>query len=201
MADLTWDERYKHPEYIYGKEPNLWFKTFIDAHAPGRIFLPGEGEGRNAVYAAVKGWTVDAADQSPTAREKALKLAEEAGVTLNYTVGDILETDLPENTYDAIALIYLHKTPGQRERFYPKLIRSLQPGGWLVLEAFNKKQIAYNTGGPKDLAMLFSEEELRGYFSELDIRELFELQQELTEGLLHQGMAETIRMTAVRKKD
>ena len=73
----NWDERYSTPEYIYGKEPNLLFKAFIDSHNPGRVYLPGEGEGRNAVYAARKGWIVDAADQSPNAREKAMKLAAE----------------------------------------------------------------------------------------------------------------------------
>lgn len=194
-----WEERYKVPEYIYGREPNLWFKAFIDSHRPGRVFLPGEGEGRNAVYAARNGWQVDAADQSPSARDKALKLAEEYRVYLTYSVTDILEMEIPANTYDAIGLIYLHKTPGQRELFYPKLIRSLKPGGWLVLEAFYKKQIHNDTGGPKEISMLFSIDELRNYFRELAIVELEEQEQILKEGLLHQGKADTIRMMAMRR--
>ena len=195
----TWDERYSTPDYIYGREPNLYFKAFIDSQTPGRIFLPGEGEGRNAVYAARKGWTVDAADQSANARDKALKLAAEAGVTIHYEVGDLLQMPLPANTYDAIALIYLHKTPEQRQLFYPNLLRALKPGGKLVLEAFNKRQIANNTGGPKDLDMLFSKGELRELFRDLVIVELEEQEQWLEEGLLHVGKADTVRLLALKK--
>ena len=197
--DQTWDERYSNPEYIYGKEPNKYFRDFIDSHKPGRLFLPGEGEGRNAVYAALRGWTVDAADQSAVAREKALRMAAESGVVIDYSVGNLLGMKIPEGVYDAIGLIYLHKTPGQRELFYPALIRSLKPGGFLVLEAFSVKQLKNMSGGPKDPVMLFTLEDLRESFGELEILELFELEQMLDEGLLHQGKADTIRMTARKK--
>jgi ubiquinone/menaquinone biosynthesis C-methylase UbiE len=196
----TWDERYGRPEYIYGKNPNLWFRIFIDAHKPGRILLPGEGEGRNGVYAAVHGWTVDAVDQSANAREKALKLAAESGAEIRYSLGDLQEMKVPEGSYDAIGLIFIHKTPAQRELFYPKLIRGLKPGGFIVLEAFAKKQIHNTSGGPQDAELLFSAEELRHDFRDLEITELYELEQVLTEGLLHQGKADTVRMTACKKR-
>ena len=35
----TWDERYNTPEYIYGTEPNQFFKYFIDSHIPGTLFF------------------------------------------------------------------------------------------------------------------------------------------------------------------
>ena len=59
-----WDSRYREKEYAYGIEPNEFFKEFIDNNNPGKILLPGEGEGRNAVYSASKGWQVDAFDYS-----------------------------------------------------------------------------------------------------------------------------------------
>ena len=46
-----------------------------------RLFL-GEGEGRNAVYAAKLGWQVDAVDFSSSAKDKALKLAKENKVKI-----------------------------------------------------------------------------------------------------------------------
>jgi SAM-dependent methyltransferase len=194
-----WDEKYSTPDYIYGREPNLWFKAFIDSQKPGRVYLPGEGEGRNAVYAARKGWTVDATDQSPNAREKALKLAGEAGVTINYEIGDILEMTPAQETYDAIGLIYIHKTPAERDILYPKLLRALKPGGWLVLEGFSKKQINNNTGGPNEIELLLSIDELIKQVNELVIVELEEQEQWLEEGLLHVGKAETVRLLGYKK--
>ena len=59
-----WDDRYSTGQYIYGKESNGFFSTELRKRIPGRILLPGEGEGRNAVHAALSGWEVDAFDQS-----------------------------------------------------------------------------------------------------------------------------------------
>tara|TARA_R100001377_G_C3182541_1_gene107226 strand:+ start:629 stop:811 length:183 start_codon:yes stop_codon:yes gene_type:complete len=41
---------------FYGTEPNDFFKQQIDKLKPGKILIPEEGEGRNAVYAASQGW-------------------------------------------------------------------------------------------------------------------------------------------------
>ena len=70
-----WNKRYAENEMVFGYKPNQFFKLFIDLHISGTLLLPAEGEGRNAVYAAEKGWQVDAFDFSATAKEKALKYA------------------------------------------------------------------------------------------------------------------------------
>ena len=46
-----WNERFSSEEYIYGTEPNLFFKSELDKRTPGDLLMPAEGEGRNAVYA------------------------------------------------------------------------------------------------------------------------------------------------------
>ena len=50
-----WDQRFDIKEFVYGRHPNAFFKDFIDHHKAGSLLLPAEGEGRNAVYAALKG--------------------------------------------------------------------------------------------------------------------------------------------------
>ena len=67
-----WDERYSSDEYVYGTEPNKFLKEQIQKIKPvGNLLLPGEGEGRNAVFAAMLGWVVYAFDQSSVAKIKA----------------------------------------------------------------------------------------------------------------------------------
>ena len=39
-----WNSRYASAEYIYGEEPNQFFRAEIDKLNPGTILLPGEGE-------------------------------------------------------------------------------------------------------------------------------------------------------------
>ena len=102
MSDLQsnfWDERYSSEEYVYGVEPNQFFKQVLDKiPVPGKLLLPGEGEGRNAVYAAKCGWLVDAYDQSINAQKKALKLAEINDVIINYSVVDLAKFN-PQKKY------------------------------------------------------------------------------------------------------
>ena len=71
-----WDERYSSIGFVYGTEPNIFFKDELNKLTPGNILLLGGGKGRNAVYAAVKGWNGDAVEFSIEAKEKALELAE-----------------------------------------------------------------------------------------------------------------------------
>ncbi len=57
-----WNERFSNQEYVYGEEPNVFFAAQLTKLEKGIIILPCEGEGRNAAYAASKGWVVKAFD-------------------------------------------------------------------------------------------------------------------------------------------
>ena len=43
-----WDKRYAQTDFVYGTEPNEFFKKQLLKLTPGKILLPAEGEGRNA---------------------------------------------------------------------------------------------------------------------------------------------------------
>ena len=196
MSTEFWDARYGDSEYAYGTQPNVYFKSFIDSNSPGSILLPGEGEGRNAVYAALKGWEVFAVDQSETGMDKAKKLAEINHVNINYEVQELSSFEQEIDSYDAIALIFLHLPPQIREQIHHKLIRLLKPGGMLLIEAFSKAQFGRQTGGPPVIEMLYDEEILRNDLRDLSILELHETLEVYDEGPYHQGEAAVIRTIA-----
>lgn len=188
-----WDERFSAEHYVYGKEPNQFFKEQIEHLTPGRALFVGEGEGRNSVYAALKGWIVDAVDISEEAKKKAGRLAAEAGVKINFTVSDISEFTPAENHYDLIVLIFFHVMPDLREESHAKLVKALKPGGRIVLESYEKDQLKYNSGGPKNSDLLYSLEDVYTDFNELDIIAFSKQTIPLDEGPLHQGEASVIR--------
>jgi hypothetical protein len=199
-----WNERYANPEYAYGEEPNTYFKQQLDKLTPGSIRMPAEGEGRNAVYAATKGWATDAFDQSDAGRDKALALAERNGTKITYQVGELHEVIYVENGYDAIGLIYAHFPAGVKSAYHKELIKYLKPGGHVIFEAFSKNHLAYKkadpkVGGPDDIDMLFSIEEIQHDFEGFEITELKEEVIELKEGLYHMGKGSVIRFTGRKK--
>jgi SAM-dependent methyltransferase len=193
-----WNERYAKNEFIYGKEPNEFFREELENLPVGKVILPCDGEGRNAVFAAKLGWYVNAFDFSPSAKEKAKALAKQEGVNPKYEVADILEKEFKENSADVVALIYVHFPAELRKIAHQKAIKWLKPGGKLILEAFNPKQIDNDSGGPKNIDMLYSEDILREDFKDLKIEKLEILQTNLSEGNFHKGKADVIRLIAIK---
>jgi len=193
-----WNERYSEKEYIYGVDPNVFLAEQLKNLKPGKIILPCEGEGRNAVYAASLGWEVHAFDSSEVGREKALQLAKEKGVSINYAFDDATTITYAENSVDVVAFIYAHFPSTIRKQIHQKAITWLKPGGKLILEAFNPQQLQYNSGGPKDLSMLYTEEMMKEDFASLNIDLIQNLTTELNEGKYHKGKASIIRVVGTK---
>jgi len=190
-----WDERYAEKKLAYGEQPNAFVKEYLEGKTPGAILFPAEGQGRNAIFAAKKGWKVDAFDYSSIAMERAQSLAKQAGVSINYSVQDMLEYEPPEHKYDVIFLVYVHLKPEWRSKFYPKLLKALKPNGILVMEAFTKTQLAYQhlSGGPANEMLLYTADIVRNDFRNLEEVYLEEMKTELNEGKYHIGPAHIIR--------
>jgi 2-polyprenyl-3-methyl-5-hydroxy-6-metoxy-1,4-benzoquinol methylase len=200
----TWNERYRNAAFVYGEEPNNYLKEQLEKLPTGKILFPAEGEGRNAVYAARLGWTVSAFDISDEGKKKALHLAEKNGVKIDYQMGALETLNYTTGEFDAIALIYAHFPAAIKSAYHKALDKYLCKGGYIIFEAFSKKHIDYITrnekvGGPKDIGMLFSIEELKSDFSNYEMLELEEKEIELNEGMFHNGTGAVIRFTGRKK--
>lgn len=193
MSNTSWDKRYSEEQFAYGVKPNEFFKSEIEKLNPGRALFLGEGEGRNSVYAATLGWKIDAVDFSTSAKEKALRLAEENKVKINYTVTDLENYQFLKSKYDVVVMIFLHLPKELNIKIFSNAISALKSGGRLLIETFSKNQINNSSGGPKDPELLFSEEELLKLTYGLN-KILFESKTIiLDEGIYHKGRADVIR--------
>jgi len=191
-----WEARYDEEAYVYGKAPNAFLAEHLPQYEPGRLLLPGEGEGRNAVFAAALGWEVTAFDFSRAAREKALALAARQNVSIRYVLAEMRSFPFEAEGYDAAALIFVHLPPEERRHLHRQVWQSLARDGILFLEAFSKAQLGRSSGGPKQPDMLFSPDDLLDDLPEADILHRAETEIELDEGPYHQGAASVIRWIA-----
>lgn len=199
-----WNDRYSKSEFAYGEQPNSFLKEQLEKVNVGTILFPAEGEGRNAVFAATLGWIVSAFDISVEGKKKALQLAEANNVTIDYQVGELQALSYSTEQFDAIALIYAHFPADLKSLYHNALDKYLKKGGIIIFEAFSKKHIDYiskneKVGGPKDIASLFSIDELKSDFSDYEIIELAEKEIELKEGLFHNGTGSVIRFVGRKK--
>lgn len=189
-----WDKRYAEKEMAYGKEPNVFFASQIVKLKVGKILLPAEGEGRNAIHSAKLGWQVSAFDISNEGKQKAKKLALNNKVNIDYFVGGFDKINYTKESFDCIALIYAHFPPHLRSEYHQILDSYLKKEGIIILEGFGKKQMEHpKSGGPKNEDMLFSIEEIKKDFSNYEIIDLSEKDITLDEGQYHKGKSSVIR--------
>ena len=203
--EAFWNERYRGTEYAYGTAPNTWLEDMLHKLPPGRLLLPADGEGRNAVYAATLGWDVEACDLSIEGQRKAFQLAAARGVRIGYQVGDFGNLPYARESFDAAGLIYAHFDPAKRPAYHRLLDDYLKPGGHLILEGFSKRHPEWQArhphiGGPRDIPLLYDLAEIERDFGHYEILYLQEEAVELTEGELHVGEGCVIRFFA-RKRE
>lgn len=198
MSKDFWNKRYSEQKFVYGVKPNEFLKFIIDKLKPGKALFLGEGEGRNAVYAASLGWNVDAIDFSASAKDKALSLAAKNNVIINYNVCDLNEYNFKENYYELVVMIFLHLPPELSKNIFKSSVKSLKQNGKMILVGFSKDQINNTSGGPKSIELLYSENDILSLTKNLKT-EILELKViDLEEGEYHKGKADVIRYVGIK---
>jgi cyclopropane fatty-acyl-phospholipid synthase-like methyltransferase len=156
-----------------------------------------DGEGRNSVWLAQQGFTVDAFDFSEPAVDKAKALAAKHHVNINFTCSDWQSFDWPEAHYDLVAGIFFQfATPEERVELFEKIKHSLKPGGVVVIQGYGKNQLTHNTGGPGKLDHLYDEDLLRQAFDGFELQVCDTYETTLQEGAGHSGMSALVGFVA-----
>lgn len=197
----TWNKRFAADGYLFGTEPNAWLREHAGAWTPGqRVLCVADGEGRNSVWLAQRGLQVDAFDIAEVGVAKALRLAAERGVSVDFLVADCDGFAWPEAHYDGVAAIFVQfADPALRERLFANMQRCLKPGGTLLLQGYTPRQLEYRTGGPPLLSHLYTAPMLREAFAAMDIVELRDYEADVAEGSGHRGHSALVGLVARRR--
>jgi SAM-dependent methyltransferase len=183
-----WDERYSHPDLVYGEAPNEYLQSQLFRLKPGaKIFVPADGYGRNGIWLAKQGFDVHTVDLSPVGVERARKAAAAAGVTIKMEVADLANWVWPIDQFDAVVAIFFHMLSNARAQVHPLMLRALKPGGIAILQAFSPAQLQFTSGGPKQVDLLYTADILRHDFAGAEIVLLEEKVTQLNEGHMHSG--------------
>jgi len=196
-----WQTRYSEQGSAYGVQPNEFLQHQLHRLQPGmKVLVVGDGEGRNGVWLAQQGMQVTTVDYAQAGVDRALALASESKVEINAICADLNDWSWPQSEFDAVVSIYLHFPSDIRPQMHQRMLAALKSGGQLILEAFNKDQLAYPSGGPPVADTLYSAELLAQDFSSSDIGLCQESVVELNEGKYHVGLGAVVRLLAARIK-
>lgn len=215
MAEDFWNNVFSSSDYHYGTEPNEWirhsFRRYVlpGSVPPGAAALCGTsgrisvtelaaGEGRNAVWLAEQGCRVTAVDLSETGLEKIRTLAGQRGVTVETVYRDALAPVASEACAGEVLPVahvvistFFHARPHRKEELFRAHQDLTATGGLVIAEWFHPDQRAggFTSGGPHDVAMMISPEEVRRGFAGWEFIVNRRQERFLAEGRGHQGAA------------
>ena len=189
-----WEGRFAAPEYIFGTAPNAFLaaqKNLLPQR--GRALAVSDGEGRNGVWLAEQGLDVLSIDFSPAAQAKARALAQTRGVTIATELVDLAQFAWPDAAFDVVIDIFTQFFgPDGRAAKFAGIRKALKPGGLLLLQGYRPEQLAYGTGGPKEVENMYTRALLEREFAGFERIRIDEYDVEIHEGSAHGGMSAVI---------
>lgn len=198
-----WDERYASEAAFFGEAPNPYLVSSIEQCCPGseeprpRALCLGEGEGRDALFLARRGFQVTAVDGSRVGLAKLATRAEREGLSVEIICAELGDYDPEPGAYDLTTAFYCHLPPALRRATHAQGALALRRGGLFVLEGFSPRQreLGLTSGGPHDATLLFEPAVLAEDFAggPVEVLELRELALNLELGR-HRGEARIVRL-------
>ena len=169
MDSAKWDRRYAGSELVWTAEPNRFLVAEVEGLAVGRALDLGCGEGRNAVWLAQRGWEVTGVDFSQVGLDKAARLAEQRGVSVQWLRADVVAWVPPPGAFDLVVIFYLHIAGGAMRDVLRRGAAALAPGGTMLVVGHDATNIQEGYGGPQDPAILMAPDEIAETLAGLEI--------------------------------
>ena len=195
---MDWNKRFSIEDYLFGADPAQALVKLEHYLIPqGDTLVIADGEGRNSVYLASKGFKVTASDASTVANIKAKALAASQNVEVNYQVEDFFDIDWSAKQYDNIVGIFFQFIPPDKIKQVLMALRTaIKKGGTLLIHGYTPQQIELATGGPKDVSLMYNKELFEDVFESVEILVNKEYQIKLSEGSGHKGQSALIDFVA-----
>lgn len=162
----AWDERYAGRDAVWSRGPNATVERIARGLAAGRALDLACGEGRNALWLAEHGWTVEAVDFSRLAIERARAWADERGTSgVRWVVADVLRHPVLPRAADLVLLSYLHLPADEQLAVARKAASAVAPGGTLLVVGHDPTNLTSGYGGPQDVDVLHGPDDYERYLT------------------------------------
>lgn len=126
---------YSSPTPGFNTNPNALVVSAVEERTPGRALDVSAGQGRNAVFLAIKGWDVTAVDIADDGLKIAARNAKRAGVSIRTMLQSLHTFDYGTATWDLMVMTYA-PVPVTSPAYVTRLSESLRPGGLVVIESY-----------------------------------------------------------------
>lgn len=160
----AWDRTYARKDFVFGKEPADFLKQVVQKLPKGHALDIASGEGRNAIFLAQKGFSVECVDISAVGLRKAQRFAAANRVKIQTANVDLNKYKIKSDFYSVILnFYYLNRS------LIPQIKAGLKKGGVVVFENNTTEQL--KNKGTQSLTRdeLLQPGELKNAFSDFEI--------------------------------
>jgi SAM-dependent methyltransferase len=160
-----WDKLFNTRSYVFGREPAAFLRDNAELlPKTGRALDIAMSEGRNAVFMAKRGLTVDGVDISEVALRKAKRLARENHVSVNTINADLTSYQIKPDSYDVILDIdYLQRN------LFAQIKRGLKRKGVVVIQIHTVEQAKNGSEFQVQKDLMLEKGELKEAFKDLEL--------------------------------
>ena len=172
MDAADWDARYAGADLVWSAGPNVWVRELCTPMTAGRALDVAAGEGSNALWLVVQGWTVVAADFSPVGVERMNEIADrrltQRRSAFTAVVADATQP-APSPPYDLVLISYLHLPRAQWGEALAAAVRATVVGGAVLVVVHAVRNLTAGVGGPQDPTILLDPEDVIASGAELPV--------------------------------
>ncbi|MEX2443211.1 MAG: class I SAM-dependent methyltransferase [Alkalispirochaeta sp.] len=126
-----------------------------ESRRPRRALDLACGTGRNARYLAHHGWIVTAVDYAQEGITYGRGVAEDASLTIDWRVADLVTWQPEQEQYDLVLICYLHLPWSEMETVIQSAWSAVASGGRLVVVGHDRTNLEHGTGGPQHPEVLY----------------------------------------------
>ena len=161
MQKSDWNARYAASDLVWGTDPNHFVAEALADATAGRALDLACGEGRNAIWLAALGWQVTGVDFSEVAIERAGKLAEGRGVSVDWRVADVTRFRDDAGAQSLVLISYLQVPRDDQRAVLANACAALAKGGRLFMIGHALRNLDAGYGGPSSPDVLWDPDALR----------------------------------------
>lgn len=153
-----WNNYYEKNLSEMEKEPSKFLVDYVDSLKKGKVLEIACGAGRNSIYLAGKGFSVDANDFSDVAISKAQNKAKAESKEVDFKVQGLDFFLIPIQKYDSTVVID-YKCSG---RLLDEIKKGLVVGGAILVEGYTYNHLKHNSGTEIEIEECYKPFELCG---------------------------------------
>jgi cyclopropane fatty-acyl-phospholipid synthase-like methyltransferase len=167
----NWNEAYKRAKQLWGSEPDHVLTEYANLVPSGHILDLGIGEGRNSLFWAELGYSVEGIDISEVAVGRCMDRAREARLDVHAEVGQLKDYQITQGKYSLIIAAWVLNFFSKDDAYeiLQRIKDGLQKDGVVYISVFSPDDPGYARRFDPSTRYYFTSDKIAAVFDDFEL--------------------------------